>query len=428
MQPLPNLSQKLPSENGADPYLHAEVPEPATFDPAMRFVEQRLSELGCHVTADGYVQAANLPTEVTTAAEVLQLVTLRQRDETYLLNWIGPSPFRRQEIREALARVKDIRAAQRKAAIITSLIAPPAEDCTLAWQSCAGLFNDSADVVIAVLQHFIWQVKCKLTNSPVSHHMMPMIVSPIQGAGKSEFVRHFLGPLHELVGGPYTIEQFADSRSRDIYGYPAVWIDDMGKTAEKLIPALKQIMTAGQIGRRVLGSGKSLQIQQRSTLIGAANHGLAHLVHDTTGNRRFAELHFRNGNVENGGDPAVWQTVRSLPYLAMWQSVSHLKPSPLIAHLGAVTTFQAAAGPIDEVKQWAHNIDFSSTQIERISGPRGIRASSLYERFRDDTQSDLTLKAFSERMAGLASESEFPFDKSLRSSAGVIYPLRRKQS
>ena|GEM_PF-6740775 len=384
-----------------------------------------MSELGCHVTADGYVQAANLPTGVVTDAEVLQLVTLSQLDEAYLLNWIGPSRFSRREVKEALGRVKDILAAQRKAAIITALIAPLEEDCTLAWQSCAALFNDNADVVIPVLQHFIWQIKCKLTNSPVSHHMMPVIVSPIQGAGKSEFVRHLLGPLHELIGGPYTIEQFADSRSRDIYRYPAVWIDDMARTSEKFLPALKQIMTADQIGRRVLGSGKSLQIKQLSTLIATANQGVSYLVPDKTGTRRFVELHFRNGNVEKGGDPDVWDIVRSLPYLAMWQSVSHVKPSPLIRHLEAVTAFQAAAGPIDEVKHWALNIDFASPRIERITGPRGIRASALFERFREDTQSDLTLKAFSERMAGLASEPEFPFDRSLRSSAGVIYPLRR---
>ncbi|MDR3475926.1 MAG: hypothetical protein P4M09_30140 [Devosia sp.] len=180
------------------------------------------------------------------------------------------------------------------------------------------------------------------------------------------------------------------------------------------------------LGVRSLSEREAWEVAQSvySEMIAAFNDNPSEQDH---WDARVAELHFRNGNIEKGGDPDVWQTVRSLPYLAMWQSVSHLKSSPLFAHLGAVTTFQAAAGPIDEVKQWALNLDFASPEIERITGARGIRASVLFEKFRDDTQSDLTLKAFSEKMAGLASEPEFPFEKSLRSSAGVIYPIRRKR-
>ena len=52
--------------------------------------------------------------------------------------------------------------------------------------------------VAGVLRKFIWQVKRKMLNLPVTNHLMPILSGP-QGKGKSTFLMRFLPPVEEVA-------------------------------------------------------------------------------------------------------------------------------------------------------------------------------------------------------------------------------------
>ena len=51
---------------------------------------------------------------------------------------------------------------------------------------------------IAVVKHFVWQVKRKLIGLPVDHHIMPILFGK-SGGGKSVAIHKLVEPLKELT-------------------------------------------------------------------------------------------------------------------------------------------------------------------------------------------------------------------------------------
>jgi hypothetical protein len=292
-----------------------------------------------------------------------------------------------------------------------------------AWSRLAeDVFEMEVPLVVAVLQHFIWQVKQKLLGRPVVHHLMPVVSSPVQGSGKTTFVLQFLRPLRELATGPVLLSDFADRRSGDIYRFPAVFIDDMGTIAPQLVPVLKSLVTSEGFRRRRLGSSVSVGVRQLTTLIGTTNSGIEQLIADETGHRRFGVLPFRNGEIAKGGDARVWTTVESTDYELLWRSVDAFGPCPIKPYLGALVRHQAGACRPDDLKTWLLGLNLTSEAARRITTRDGLRAQGLHELFCVETGSTVSLSRFGLELKRHVADPAVPLAPKIKTERGWFYP------
>ncbi len=281
---------------------------------------------------------------------------------------------------------------------------------------------------VAVLQHFIWQVKQKLLNRPVHYHLMPIVISPIQGTGKSTLVGRFLGPLHELASDPVALSDFADTRSSDLYRFPVVFIDDIDPIGRTAVPTLKRLMTSKAVRGRTLGTSNSDRRPQLSTLIGTANESVGALIADPTGHRRFFALPFRNGATQKGGDSTIWQVVNATDYDLLWRSVDTFGPAPIIPFLDALAAVQSAQAPCDPLRDWLCAQDFLSEPFADLRERWGLKADALRQRYNAEGGETLNNNRFKDRMAELVLDPAVPLETSVRNKDGTFYPLKRRQS
>ena len=97
---------------------------------------------------------------------------------------------------------------------------------------------------LAVMRHFIWQVKRKLLGLPVEHHMMPILYGRT-GGGKSVAVHKLLEPVKEVTLCR-DMSVFSDSFGRRQFARNFVmFFDEMEKCCGVDVNALKNIITCG---------------------------------------------------------------------------------------------------------------------------------------------------------------------------------------
>ncbi|KQT09046.1 hypothetical protein ASG40_10310 [Methylobacterium sp. Leaf399] len=286
------------------------------------------------------------------------------------------------------------------------------------------VFDLDAALGVAVLQHFIWQVKRKQLGLTVRHHLMPVIFGPEQGSGKTIFVRQFLSPLEELASDPVLLSDLADRRSGDVLRFPVVVIDDVERLDRSLYAVLKSLITAVDLSRRILGKSAVEKRRQCSTLIGTANEPVRLLIADPTGHRRFVELRFRNGAVEKGGDPAVWRAVNETDYGLLWRSVDGFKPSPIETHLAALAALQNAAAPVDRLRECLVGLDERSEDVANITDRGCVPADKLRLLLCALLRTEISGNEFSARMAVFVHDPAVPFAPKRRGAKGYFYPLK----
>jgi hypothetical protein len=278
---------------------------------------------------------------------------------------------------------------------------------------------------VAVLQKFIHQVKSKVVWIPVARHLMPVVQGEVQGSGKTTFVLKFLDPLRDLRTEPALLADFTDRRSGDIYRYPAVFIDDVDQINPSQIPTLNSLVTGEGLTRRKLGTSQSRVVKQRSTLIGTCNRPLSDLIPDETGNRRFCNMPFHNGEVAKGGDPQVWEVVDNTDYDLLWRSVDAFGPDPMEEVLKDLVAWQERYRRLGEVEAWLINLDLGSQEVLDITTRYGVKAGELFDLFRQQTPgTTMSQREFGNRVNKVMDEGRGPFSTRKHERDGKYYVLR----
>ncbi|TXN01979.1 hypothetical protein FV242_16530 [Methylobacterium sp. WL64] len=428
------ISNDLEAADKADAVCRKSV-ETQPSDAAVAFVRAFLAECDVEILFDGSLRHARAPHSATTTAEIAGFLDQEDINGTWLLDeLVGETQVRRAKITKSdLARAvravtRDTQRARRKDIVLPLLM--PTSDAQRAaaavgWARLAeAVFETEPVLATACLQHFIWQVKRKLLNLEIQHHLMPVVWSPVQGGGKTTFVRRLLAPLAELATGPVLLSDFTDRRSGDIYRFPALFVDDMEQIEVKLVPVLKSLVTSEGLRRRKLGTSMSEGHRQQTTLIGTANIAIDGLVADATGNRRFASLAFRNGKAETGGDPTVWKAVDATDYGLLWRAVDVFGEAPISSHLPALVALQEAGRPPDPVLTWLRNLDVDASAVRNITTRHGVRAKGLHLLFCEQASCWISSNAFAERMALHVADPTVPFEPKVEKEYGIIYPLK----
>lgn len=415
----------------------SETNDPTTSDP-VQLVRSYMARMGLSILFDGSVQSGGRSLQISGAddaeawiarpfdwsvANIVDHVMLEVRRAGLKLGTSDVARAARQIVREdqrgRLDRIME-------PLLFAKLGAAEQAKAQDAWVRLAeATFDLDAALVVAVLQHFIWQVKRKQLRRTVRHHLMPVIFGPEQGSGKTIFVRRFLSPLEELASDPVLLSDLADRRSGDILRFPAVVVDDVERLEPRQNALLKSLITATDISRRPLRTSAAEKRRQCATLIGTANEPVRVLIADPTGHRRFAELRFRNGAVEKGGDPAVWQAVNETDYGLLWRSVDgFVDHSPIETHLTALAALQNAAAPVDRLRECLVGLDVRSEDVANITDRGSVAAEKLRLLLCALLRTEISANEFSARMAVLVHDPAVPFAPKRREAKGYFYPLK----
>ena len=199
---------------------------------------------------------------------------------------------------------------------LRTLLAPidsPAEFDEMLQEFCEAVFGkrfpDHSSVEFrrqkAFVGHWLWQAQMKLHHGAQSvlrqgNESMLMFVSPQQKTGKSTTIRRLIEPwlsrgfvwrtdLNRLED-PFSIQNLA-------YNYVA-FFDDMCRSSVKNMGRFKQIVTDDEVHFRGMYTQTEHRMPKLSSLIGSSNKTARELMHDTTGLRRFHEVHVNAGSVD----------------------------------------------------------------------------------------------------------------------------------
>lgn len=167
---------------------------------------------------------------------------------------------------------------------------------------------------ITAFRQLIWQVKRRMRGLPSAWDLMVVMHSK-QGSGKSSAAGKFgqvLGPLF-MPMADFSI--FSDKfRVQQLCHNYLICLDEMGRASKTDMNTIKQVITSPTVQARAIYTSSEQSLQRNASFIATTNWPLDHSIQDTSGMRRFAEIHCRDepytpewGKQLNGIDFAsVW--------------------------------------------------------------------------------------------------------------------------
>lgn len=210
--------------------------------------------------------------------------------------------------------------------------------------------SDTADEVdLAIMKHFIWQVKRKILEMPVYDHIMPVICG-VTKTGKSEAVRILTSSLLEAVTTESDLKRVGDSREDFllIRSY-VMFLDEMAKSQSADVETLKSKITAKIIEYRKLGMNITVRGRQNASFIGTSNHRLVEIIKDPTSARRYYEIW-----VSKRCD---WSAVNGIDYLKLWRSIDENTDSFIREYADKISDRQDLIRARDNVEEWLEYFD-----------------------------------------------------------------------
>lgn len=234
---------------------------------------------------------------------------------------------------------------------------------------------DGVEFVVAVFAKFIWQVKRKIEDMPIYDHLMPVILGE-QRIGKSTLVYKLLDPVQELWMMT-DFKQITDDRNISLWKNFIVFLDEMGWASKSDMDAVKNIITAHTLTRRVMRTNVTQEVAQNATFIGTANASdLAELIRDATGTRRFISL-----TMIDKPDRAV---INGIAWPAVWQSVDHTADDPMTPFRDVLSRKQESERIKTPVEDWLISLDPKSAFAGALTiTGRRFRSGDLHTVFRE---------------------------------------------
>lgn len=184
-----------------------------------------------------------------------------------------------------------------------------------AWIKAVTGKEKPADV--AVVAHWLWQIKRRAYEQPVVFHIMPVLFG-LQGGGKTEAIKKLISPVSEYTLS-MSLDMLSDSRNYEglAYNY-VVFFDELQGAYKADLNALKKQITTEHNSFRRMYTTTSMDVPQRCSFIGATNKRLSENFSDSTGMRRFWEI--------ISSDILDWNTINSIDYTALYKGIDENRP------------------------------------------------------------------------------------------------------
>lgn len=275
----------------------------------------------------------------------------------------------RSYIRDALNVYRHERAKVELTQLAQQLTYSPTQnDPVASWVTA--VCGKKSELDVAVVNHFVWQVKRKLAGLPVEQHMMPVLFGR-SGAGKSVAVSCLIEPVRS-VALQTDMSIFSDPFSRRAFARNfLVFFDELQGSDNADVNTMKQIITAPIIEWRAMRSERVMSAPQNSTFIGCSNDPVRDRIKDPTSSRRFWQI--------NCADQIDWKAINSIDYLALWRSVDENAPAPVLEHLSEIRKVQEAEIRVkDIVEQWIEE----NCEVTNFDDS-ALTTSELYDSFKE---------------------------------------------
>ena len=226
-----------------------------------------------------------------------------------------------------------------------------------------------ADMVVALFAKHIWQVKRKLHDLPITHHLM-LVVGGKQEVGKSTWVRQFLSPLGDLVRqGDFS--ELTDTRNIELFDAATIFFDEMASASKSDINKIKELVTADSVSRRPMRTNQSIHVKQRATFIGTTNLPLGSILRDETGMRRFVQVMM----IRSAHD-----LINDMDWTALWRAIDPVAADPMLPYKHALMEHQGELRDRIPAEMWLTQYDAAHDSGEYRDG--WIPAATLYSSFR----------------------------------------------
>lgn len=224
---------------------------------------------------------------------------------------------------------------------------------------------------MAIVKHFIWQIRRKLFGLPVEHHLMPVLYGE-QGSGKSRALELLLSPISSVVLHTSLSEIVDDRLQPQLGNHFVALLDEMAGASKTDIASLKRIMTLPTVMVRKLGTSNLISVPQNCTFIGATNKELNSQIKDPTGMRRFYEMKTLAR--------MDWKAIGSIDYLKIWKSIDENSNVHLSDVMNELREHQKNLVPLDQVDEFIDEMEISPE-----SQNKGVFVSTvdLYNRFQE---------------------------------------------
>lgn len=166
---------------------------------------------------------------------------------------------------------------------------------------------------VAVLSHWIWQVKKKMKGENPIWHIMPILCGK-GGSGKSLAVeKYLLSPISAYVISA-NLNELTDSRfTRSLSENFVAYCEELAGARTTDMNSLKALITANTQDYRPLGKNDVVKVQQACSLIGCSNESVHEQIKDKTGNRRFFQI--------DCPDKLDWPVFDTIDYMELWRGV-----------------------------------------------------------------------------------------------------------
>ena len=254
---------------------------------------------------------------------------------------------------------------------------PEEKDCTEMEKFCRALIGQNDPVVVAVLKHFIWQVKRKVFDLPVTYHMMPIVIGP-QGNGKSTAIREkLLAPLNEFIMTP-KMQHFHDEKHFEGFQNNFVsFCDEMAGCERADIDGIKEWITKDEQTGREMYSTSQVRYKQNCTAIGCSNRSVQTLLYDPTGLRRFFEIAADPDMEKNGG----WTAYETIDFSKLWRSVDENRDEVYISdYFDEIEIRQEAMRMEDPIELFLKETDAMPTEDCEFTQ---VPVAKLYNDYRE---------------------------------------------
>ena len=246
---------------------------------------------------------------------------------------------------------------QRRAELVAGLIGKPATDeghaAIVTW--VRALTGAERALDIAVMEHWVWNVKRLAAKLATEWDVMPILVGG-QGFGKTRAIEKLCESLHELAF-PCDAQTITDKREWQqlTEGLVAKW-DEMAGASKADTEALKRALTATRLAFRELFTMLVHQRRRSCAFIGSSNLPLAVLINDPTGLRRWYQI----DTIQ-----ADFDVLNTLDHSVIWRCVCETDPPPIEDHLNALRAAQNDLAGQDAIQLWQASEDWQSLLVRR---------------------------------------------------------------
>ena len=223
---------------------------------------------------------------------------------------------------------------------------------------------------LAVMKHFLWQVKRKIFGKKVTYHLAPCFWGR-QGGGKTEAIKRLIEPISELTM-EWGINEAVDARNTKSLSENFVCLfDEMAGLQRVEIEALKRIISADHTSYRPMRTNDMITVKQNCTFVGISNKSLSENIYDPTGLRRFVELKCL--------EQLDWNAINKIDAFKIWTGINENREETFLEGFKQdMATHQEEMRIQDEMEHFVIDTELSP----KDANTREIIATPLYEYYK----------------------------------------------